>query len=96
MYQRKFTRQEVNAHSNWKSQSQHLKECLYCDGLPYRQNDMTDLQGGVKYVGEQDAPVFKRDADGSILVTWQGEPSEPRTINYAKKSSYVPAPWMGV
>lgn len=69
----------------WKSEQQHINEYLYRQGLPYRQNDMTDLHNGMKYIGKEPAPIITHQLDGSILVHWAGVPSEPREIVHRKR-----------
>jgi hypothetical protein len=79
----------------WKSEQQHINEYLYCHGLPYRQNDMTNLHDGMRYIGSEPAPVLTRQMDGSIVVNWSGVPSEPREIVYRKRPVKQALPWAG-
>lgn len=42
-----YTTIEMRAKPQWKSDQQYINEHLYCDGLPYRQTDLTDLHYGM-------------------------------------------------
>lgn len=79
----------------WKSEQQHINEYLYGQGLPYRQNDMTDQHNGMKYVGSEPKPMQVRNADRSITVFWTGVPTEKRHLEYAKKRVKPLIPWSG-
>jgi hypothetical protein len=79
----------------WKSEQQHINEYLHCAGLPYRQNDMTNLHTGMQYVGKEPEPLFCRIVDGSIRVYWTGVPGEPRVIEYRRRPVKQALPWAG-
>jgi len=79
----------------WKSEQQHINEFLYRAGLPYRQNDMTNLHTGMVYVGKEPPPLFSHNKDGSIRVYWSGVPSERRDITYRPRPVRQAMPWGG-
>lgn len=69
----------------WKSEQQHINEFLYRAGLPFRQNDLTNMDTGMKYVGDPAALHTCSNQDGSISVTYHGEVAERRPLPRPKK-----------
>lgn len=91
-----ITAEHMRNRPQWKSEQQYINEYLYCQGLPYFQEDFTNLDYGMKYKGSEPAPVQTRNADGSFTVSWNGTPVEKRNIDYPKRREYEPTPWMGI
>lgn len=69
----------------WKSEQQHINEYLYKQGLPFRQNELTDLQDGMQYIGKPGALLTQKQDDGSLQVLFYGEPGAPRELPRCKK-----------
>lgn len=95
-YEKTISADKLRTRPQWKSEQQFINEILFCDGLPFHQADLTNLHYGMKYKGDEPAPVQKRNADGSITVTWSGEVGEKQRLDRPKKRNAEINPWMGV
>lgn len=95
-YETTISVDKLRTRPQWKSEQQFINEILFCDGLPFHQADLTNLHYGMKYKGDEPAPVQKRNTDGSITVTWSGEVGEKQRLDRPKKRNVEINPWMGV
>lgn len=77
----------------WKSEQQHINEYLYRQGLPYSQQDMTNLHTGMRYVGPIAPPILTTQPDGSVSVQWDGTPGDKRDISYRRRPVKAAQPW---